>query len=172
MCKYVKCSIPIMKSNRTSGGTDRSCHLLKVNRRKCCHFLSVGKISSIDGPFPHLRWTSVVCSNGSISAKPCNVALTTSNRSISTWRQTLTIYEEVSSDFIIFEAINVTSFISPASQVVTSSTFSFLRRAISLCKSFGWSIRSSFRLWVFKQAERIHCTSSEIENSRAMLTNG
>ena len=107
-CKYVKCFISIMKSPSTSkGGTDGSDHRLKVNRRKCRHLLRIGKTSSIEGPLPQLRWTSVVCWAGSNSAKPSKSTLETSNRSISTWRQFLTIYEQVSSVVKFQKATNV-----------------------------------------------------------------
>jgi hypothetical protein len=135
MCNCDKCSISIMKS--LSNSKDRTDILVltlsvNVNRLKCCHLLRTGKTSSIEGSVSQPRVMSVIFSAGSNAAKSLRMRLSTSIRSISTWRQLLTIYEEVSSVVMIRKATKVTSFRSLASSTVTSSFFSFFRRAISL----------------------------------------
>ena len=164
ICKYERCFISIMKSPSNSNcGTDLS-WLLRVNRCNWCHLLSTDKTSSMDGPLHQIRVTSVIFSAGSNSAKSVSTSQVTLIRSISTWRQLLTIYEEVSSVGIIIEAINFTSFRSLELEVVTFSFFSFFRRPISLRK-LSWLGNSICKSWMFEQAERIHLTSAEIEKS-------
>jgi len=39
-------------------------------------------------------------------------------------------------------------------------SFSFISRAISLCKTFGWPVTFSLRAWIFGQKGSIHLTNS------------
>ena len=168
MCKCDKCSIPSMKPlNTSNGGTDIfSEWCLTVNWLKYRHLLSNGRTSSIEGlPLFQRRWTSVIfgTSAGSNSVKSLRTRQYTFIRSVSTWRQLLTICEEVRSVVLIRKEINPTSFKSLALLAQTFSFFSFLRPAISLRKLF--ETPDNLRVWMFKQTERIHLASAGIERS-------
>ena len=165
MCKYDKCFIPIMKWLSTSNGGMHFWGSLSVNvnRHKCRHLLIARRTFSIEGPFLQLRVMSVVFSAGSSSAKSLRVRWVTSIWSISTWRQLLTICEEVSSVVLKLEAINVTSFSWVALSTQTYSSFSFFRQLISLWKLFGSSVNSTCKAWTFKQTERNHLANAERE---------
>ena len=83
--------------------------LSSVNRFKCRHLRSTGKTCSMEGPFSQRRVKSVLFSAGSNLAKSSRARESTRIQSISTWRQLLTICEEVSGAVAILEAIIVTS---------------------------------------------------------------
>jgi hypothetical protein len=155
----------IMKSHNSSSVTDsgesnRSVKISKVNRCKCVHLLStIRRPSFTEGQVKHRRWISfkfLYCSNSGKSRRVKEA----STRSTSSCRQFLIIYEAVRNVFLFRIATDVTSFGSIPLLLTMSRTFNFLRRIMSLCKSFGWSIKRSFSVCIFGQKGRIHLTNS------------
>ena len=135
------------------------CHsyrwFLRVDRHNCCHLLTIRKTSSMEVRWSQNRVMSIVFSAGSNSVRSPRKRRCTSIRSISTWRQLLTICEEVSSVVMIIKSINVTPFRSIISSAVTSSFFSFFRRPISLWKSLGCLGNFIFKAWMLTQVEKV-----------------
>ena len=122
------------------------------------HLLSIGRISFTEGLNNQRRWTSVIFSLCSMSGKSRRLNIQASNRSISNCRQFLIIYEEMRNVVFIRKATHVTSSGSiPYLSELIFMSFNFLRRTISLCKSFGWSIKSMYSVWIFEQNLCILC---------------
>ena len=135
-------------------------------RHKCRHLLRTGRTLSKERPLLfQIRVMFVILSAGSNSAKPFKVRCLINIPSISTWRQLLTIYKEVSSVVVILETINVTSFSSLALSTETTNFFSFFRRQIFLWKPFSCFEILTCIEQMFKQTESIHLASAEKEKS-------
>ncbi len=161
MCRDVKWFSSIMNSQSLLGdGLYSLVQLSKVNRRRFVHLLSICRTSFTGRSYTQWSWTCVIFLLCSRSAKSPRLNTQASNRSISTCRQFLIIYEEVSNVVLIRKATHVTSFGSIPRVVPMNRSFSFLRRTISICKSFGWSIKSIFSVSIFGQNGNIHLTKS------------
>jgi hypothetical protein len=87
-----------------SGSSAYKGRSVNANRRKCRHLMSSRRTHRKPSPLSQLKVTSVIFSAGSNSAKSSSSRQTTSIRSTSTWRQLLTIYEEVSGVVVILKS--------------------------------------------------------------------
>ena len=161
MCKHVKCYSFIMKSQISFEVRETGVFLAKINCLIFTILSPTGRYFWSFGiePSNQRRWASfkfVLCSN---SAKSRSLMPKESTRRISTCRQFL-IIEEVSSVVLVISVTNVTSFGRVPMLVLMWRCFNFSRRTISLCKSFGCSVKDTFSAWIFEQKEIIHLMNS------------